>query len=170
MYRKVTTLITNLNTVVELLAKEYLSVKNILMTIKDFETTTIASPIVEKTLELASRCSSKVHLIHVVPPSRQPPYNVDSEMFRREVATERRREHDCLQHLAKCMQEMSVDATALLVHGSIISTILHESERLAADLVVLGRHKHGPLYRALMDDTDKGLLANCSCPMLFVPI
>ena len=144
--------------------------KNILMTIKDCETTSIASPIVEKTLELAKLCSSKVHITHVAPPSREPPYNVDSEKFLREITSELRHEHDCLHHLAKCMQDVNVDATALLVQGSIISTILQESERLAIDLVILGRHKHGPLYRVLMDNTDEGLLAKCTCPIMFVPI
>ena len=144
--------------------------KNILLTIKDFEATTIASPIVEKTIELASNCSSKVHIVHIVPPSRQPPYNVDGELFRREIATELRHEHHCLQHLAKCIRDVNVDAKALLLHGSIINTILHESERLAVDLVVIGRHKHGPLYSALMNDTDEGLLAKSTCPIMFVPI
>ena len=144
--------------------------KSILMTIKDCETTTIASPIVEKTIELARLCSSKVHIAHIAPPSCKPPYNVDSKLFRREVTAELHHEHNFLQHLAKCMQDVNVDATALLVQGSIINTILQESERLAADLVILGRHKHGPLYRALMDYTDKGLLAKCSCPVMFVPI
>jgi nucleotide-binding universal stress UspA family protein len=156
--------------VFELLAKEYLSVKNILMTIKDCETTTITSPIVEKTLELASSCSSKVQIIHVAPALRKPPFNVDSKIYHHEIANGHRHKDSCLQHLAKSMQGMGVDAKALLVHGSIISTILQESERLAVDLVIIGRHKHGPLYRALMADTDKGLLANCSCPMMFIPV
>ena len=144
--------------------------KKILMTIKDFDTTTIASPIMEKTIELASSCSSKVQIIHVAPPSCSPPYNIDSKIFRREVATELRYEHNCLQHLAKYMRDENIDAKALLIRGSIISTILHESERLAVDLVVIGRHKHGPLYSALMNGTDEGLLAKCSCPIMFVPV
>jgi nucleotide-binding universal stress UspA family protein len=152
-----------------LLAKEYLQVKNILMTIEDCETTSIASPVVEKTLELASAFSSKVWILHIVPPSRQPPYNVDNKMFRHEVATELRHEHDFLQHLAKCMQNDNIDVTALLVQGSIISMILQESERLGIDLVVLGCHKQGLLYSALMDDTDEGLLAKCYRPIMFVP-
>jgi len=139
------------------------------MTIENCETTTIASPIVEKTLELANAFSSKVWILHIVPPSRQSPYNVDNKMFRREVATELHQEHDFLQHLAKCMQNKNIDVTALLVQGSIISTILQESERLVIDLVVLGCHKHGMLYSALMDDTDEGLLAKCSRPIMFVP-
>lgn len=169
-HRKVTILITKPGTVVELSAKEYIPMKNILMTIKDCETATIESPLVEKTLELATSCSSKVHIVHVAPPSRESPYNVDSKMFRCEIAAELRHEHNCLQHLSKCMKDMNIDATALLVRGSIISTILHESERLAVDLVIIGRHKHGPLYSALMDGTDKGLLAKCSCPIMFVPV
>lgn len=139
------------------------------MTIKDCDTT-IGSPIVEKTLELASSCSSKVHIIHVVPASQQPPYNVDSTIFRREIANELRHEHNCLQHLSKCMQDMDIKATAMLVRGSIINTVLHESERLAVDLVVIGRHRHGPLYSALMNGTDEGLLAKCNCPIMFVPV
>ena len=162
-------LVTNLNTVVELLAKGYLQVKNILMTIEDCETTSISSPIVEKTIELASAFSSKVWILHIVPPSRQSPYNVDNKMFRHEVASELRHEHDFLQHLAKCMQDENIEATALLVQGSIMSTILQESERLVIDLVVLGCHKQGLLYSALMDDTDEGLLAKCSRPIMFVP-
>ena len=144
--------------------------KNILLTIKDCEAATISSPIVEKTIELARLCSSKVHITHIAPPLCKPPYNVDSTMFRREVTTELHHEHDFLQHLAKSMQDVNVDASTLLVQGSIINTILQESERLAVDLVILGRHKHGPLYRALMDYTDKGLLAKCTCPIMFVPI
>ena len=75
--------------------------KNILMTVEDCETTTIASSIVEKTLELASTFSSKVWILHVAPPSHPSPYNVDSKTFRHDVASEFRHEHDFLQHLAQ---------------------------------------------------------------------
>lgn len=143
--------------------------KNILVAIESCETTTIASPIVEKTLELASAFSSKVWLLHVAPPSRQPPYNIDREISRHEVAAELRHEHDFLQQLAKCMQDRNIDATALLVQGPVTRTILKESERLAIDLVVLGCHKHGRLYSALMEDTEEGLLSKCARPIMFIP-
>jgi nucleotide-binding universal stress UspA family protein len=144
--------------------------KNIIVTIKDFETATLTSPIVNKTIDLAKTYSSKVHVLHVVPSKSQAPYNVDRELFRRGVAEELRHEHSCLQKLAKAIRDDGVDARALLAKGSIIDTILHESERLTADLIILGRHKHGPLYKVLMDSTDEGLLAKCSCPIMFVPI
>ena len=143
--------------------------KNILVAIESCDTTTIASPIVEKTLELASAFSSKVWLLHVAPPSLQPPYNIDRKISRHEVAAELHHEHDFLQHLAKCMQGKDVDATALLVQGQVTSMILKESERLVIDLVVLGCHKHGRLYGALMEDTEEGLLSKCARPIMFIP-
>ncbi|NOR42513.1 MAG: hypothetical protein GQ572_04185 [Gammaproteobacteria bacterium] len=144
--------------------------KNILMTIKDCDATTISSPILEKTIELANNCSSKVHIIHIVPPSCEPPYNVDSKIFRREIAKELRHKHDFLLHIEKYLQGVNIDATAQLVQGSIISTILQQSEQLAVDLVMLGHQQHSPLYRALMGDAIDGLLAKSSCPVMFVPI
>ena len=144
--------------------------KKILVAIESCETTTIASPIVEKTLELASAFSSKVWVLHVAPPARQHPYNIDSKISRHAVSDELRHEHEFLQHLARCMQNKNVDATALLVEGPIINTILNESERLGVDLVVLGCHRHGLLYGALMDDTEEGLLSKCTRPLMFVPV
>lgn len=144
--------------------------QNILMTVKDCEATTITSPLVEKTLELANNCSSKVHIIHIAPPSREPPYNVDIEIFQREVAKELHLKRDFLLDLEKYLRCMNIDATAHLVQGSIISTILQQSERLAIDLIMLGHQKHSTLYRALMGDATEGLLNKSSCPIMFVPI
>jgi nucleotide-binding universal stress UspA family protein len=78
--------------------------------------------------------------------------------------------HESLKHHEKYMQDADVDAEALLVQGSIINKILEESERLATDLIIIGRHKHGPLYRVLMDHTDKGLLFRSNCPIMFIPV
>ena len=144
--------------------------KKILVAIESCETTTIASPIVEKTLELAGAFSSKVWVLHVAPPSRQHPYNVDSNIARHAISEELRNEHEFLQHLARCMKNKNVDATALLVEGAVISTILNESARLGVDLVVLGCHRHGLLYGALMEDTEEGLLSKCTRPLMFIPV
>ena len=144
-------------------------VKNILVAIDSCETITIASPIMERTLELASAFSSKVWILHIVPHPRQPPFNVDNNTLRQEVAVELRHEHEFLQHLALCLRDRDVDANALLVEGATIRTILKEAERLDIDLIVVGCHKHGVIYGALVDVTEEGLLSNCSRPIMFVP-
>ena len=144
--------------------------KNILVAIDDCEITTIESPIIKRTLELARAFSSKVWILHIVPHPGDPPFNIDSRVLRREVAAEYRHEREFLQHLAQCLRDRVVDATALIVKGSIIKTILNESNRLDIDLIILGCHKHGLLYGAVMDVTEEGLLSKCPRPIMFVPI
>jgi len=144
--------------------------KNILVAIDNCETTTITTPIMERTLELASAFSSKVWILHIVPNPGQPPFNVDSKTLRGEVAAELHHEHEFLQHLAQRLRDRDIDATALLVEGAITRTILKESDRLDIDLIVLGCHKHGLLYGALMEFTEEGLLSKCPRPIMFVPI
>jgi len=124
----------------------------------------------ERTLELANAFSSKVWVLHIVPYSRQPPFNVDTMTLRREVATELRHEHEFLQHLAQCLRDRDIDATALLVEGATIKTILKESDRLDIDLIILGCHGHGLLSGALMDPTEEGMLSKCPRPIMFVPV
>ena len=144
--------------------------KNILVAIDSCEATTIASPIMERTLELASAFSSKVWILHIVPPSRQPPFNIDSKTWRKEFAAELHREHEFLQQLTQCLRDRDMDATALLVEGATIKTIVKESDRLDIDLIVLGCHKHGLLYGAILDITEEGLLSKCTRPIMFVPV
>ena len=144
--------------------------KNILVAIESCEATTIASPIMERTLELASAFSSKVWVLHIVPHSREAPFNVDSKTLRGEVATELHHEHEFLQQLAQCLRDRDIDTKALLVEGAPIRTILKESERLDIDLIVLGCHKHGLLYGVMMDVTEEGLLSKCPRPIMFVPV
>jgi len=146
-------------------------VKNILVAIDACEAANIASPIMEKTLELAHAFASKVWIIHIVPDTRRPaPFNVDSKVMRREIADELCKEHEVLQRLAQCLRNRDVDAKALLIEGATIKTILKESDRLDIDLILLGCHRHGLLYGVLTEFTEEGLLSKCPCPIMFVPM
>jgi nucleotide-binding universal stress UspA family protein len=145
-------------------------VKNILVAIDDCEATTIESPILERTIELATAFSSKVWILHIVPHTGEAPFNVDSKVLRREAAAELHHEHKFLQHLAQCLRDRGIDATALLVEGPIIKTILKESDRLDIDLIVLGCHRHSLLYGVLVEFTEEGLLSKCPRPIMFAPL
>jgi nucleotide-binding universal stress UspA family protein len=146
-------------------------VKNLLVAIDVCETANIASPIMEKTLELAHAFSSKVWIIHIVPDLHRPaPFNVDSKVMRRAIADELCKEHEVLQCLAQCLRNRDIDAKALLIEGATIKTILKESDRLDIDLILLGCHRHGLLYGVLTEFTEEGLLSKCPSPIMFVPI
>ena len=145
--------------------------KNILVAIDDCEATSMSSHIMERTLELAKAFSSKVWILHVIPQTRKDtPFNVDSNVLRREMAGELRNEHDFLQHLAQCVRDQGVDARAILTEGATVRTILKESVRLDIDLIMLGCHRHGLLYGVLTEGTEEGLLSKCTRPIMFVPM
>jgi nucleotide-binding universal stress UspA family protein len=150
--------------------KEYRQVQNILVAIDNYESITVTSPIIMRTLELATALSSTVWLIHIVPHTHQAPFNIDSNVFRKEISKELHHEREFLHNLAQCMRERDVDATALLVQGATVRTILEESDRLNIDLIILGCHRKSMLPGVLTEFTEEGLLSKCPRPIMFVPI
>jgi nucleotide-binding universal stress UspA family protein len=162
-------LTTHRNTAVDVFAKEYPAVKNLLVSIESCEAITVETPIMQRAIELARALSSKVWILHVVPHARQPPFNVDDKTLRREIAAEYHHEHEFLQRLAQCLRDRDIDATALLVEGAPVRTILKEADRLNIDLIILGCHRHSLLYRALLNATEEGLMGRCPRPVMFIP-
>jgi len=146
-------------------------VKNILVAIDDIQTTTIASPIIARTIELASAFSSKVWILHIVPQTRESvSFNVDDAALRHAGAAELSDEHESLHALARCLRDRGVDAGALLIEGATVRTLLRESDRLAIDLIVMGCHRHGVPYGVLLEFTEEGVLGKCSHPIMYVPM
>jgi len=145
-------------------------VKNILVAIDNFETTTIASPIIARTIELANAFSSKVWMLHVAPQSGQAPFNIDKTVLRSEVAHQLHDEHDFCLQLSKCLRDRNVEASSLMIEGATVKTIVHESARLDIDLIILGCHRHSELFGILTKGTEEGLLGKCTRPVMFVPM
>ena len=143
--------------------------KSIIVAIENIEGTNLASPLIVQTMELAHSFSSKVWLVHVVPRLGTTPFTVPREMLRDQAANELRHEHKFMQGLTGALRDSGIDATALLVEGSTVKTILDEADRLDADLIVVSSHRHGLLYRALLDGTGERLLNESTRPILFVP-
>ena len=143
--------------------------KTILVAIENIDGTILTSPVIEHTMELAHSFSSKVWLVHVVPRLGTTPFTVPREMLRDQAASELHREHKFMQGLTGALRDLDIDATALLVEGVTVKTILEEADRLEVDLIVVGSHSHGLLYRALLDGTGERLLNESTRPILFVP-
>jgi nucleotide-binding universal stress UspA family protein len=143
--------------------------KTILVAIENIEGTRLNSPAIEHTVELAHSFSSKVWLVHVVPRLGTTPFTVPREVLRDEAAGELHHEHKIMQRLTAALRNRGINATALLVEGVTVKTILEEAERLDADLIVVGSHSHGLLYRTLLDGTGERLLNKSTRPILFIP-
>jgi nucleotide-binding universal stress UspA family protein len=120
--------------------------------------------------DLAARMASHVYVLHVAEPEPDfVGYDVGPDVVRDQVAEEYHREHRQVQRLADSLRSSDVGATALLIQGSIVETIIREADRLDADLVVVGSHGHGAVFDLLVGSISEGLVRRSSRPVLVVP-
>lgn len=118
----------------------------------------------------AKQLDCKLWLIHVAAPDPDfVGYGVGPQYVREQRADELRKEHVDLQAMAKRAEARGVVAEALLVQGPTAETLVLESERLKADMVVMGSHGHGALYSAVMGSTSNQVLRDSRVPVLIVP-
>ena len=71
--------------------------------------------------------------------------------------------------IAQRMRDAGIDATGLLVQGATIETILNEASKHDVDMIVLGSHGRGAVYRALVGSVSEGVLRKSARPVLVIP-
>ncbi len=130
----------------------------------------VSNAVVVRATAIARAFSAKLYLLHVAAPD---PDFVGYEPGPRSVRTTRagelRAEHRDLQQWASDLRDRGLDAEALLVQGPTVETLLERAQHLDADLIVLGSHGHGAVYRALVGSVSEGVLRHGVCPVLIVP-
>jgi nucleotide-binding universal stress UspA family protein len=141
--------------------------KNILVPV-DFSE--ITEPVVATARALAQAFSAKLWLLHVAAPDPDfVGYDVGPQSVRDQVASHLREEHRDLQEEAVRLRDGGVEAVALLIQGPTVEKILAEAERIGADLIVLGSHGHGAVYRSLLGSVSESVLRRAACPITIVP-
>lgn len=130
----------------------------------------VTNTAIDQAAKLAERFASRVWLIHVAAP--EPGfvgYDPGPDVVRYQVATELKEEHRLLHDLAEGLRSRGVDAHALLLQGATVEVILERARKVSADLIVLGSHGRGALYRALVGSVTEGVVRHSPCPVLIVP-
>ena len=141
--------------------------KNILVPI-DFSD--VMHSVIEKASEIALAFTCKLWLIHVAAPNPEfVGYDIGPQYVRDRRARTLRDEHKTIQKEAHNLEKKGIEVESLLIQGVIVDSILAESEKVKADLIVLGSHGHGALYRMLMGSVCEGILGKASCPLLIIP-
>ena len=134
----------------------------------DFSPVTAA--VVEHAAQLAESFAAEIALLHVAAPDPDfVGYETGPETVREHVAADLRSEHRELQSVAEALRARGLRAHAVSVQGSTVETILERAERISADLIVVGSHGHGALYRALVGSVSEGVIRGARCPVLLVP-
>lgn len=122
-------------------------------------------------VKLARREDAQVHLVHVAAPDPDfVPYDAGPQVVREQVAEDLREEHRGLQALAARLGADGLQASARMVQGTTVDTILELAAKDDADCIVMGTHGHGALHRMVLGSVSEGVIRGAQCPVLVVPV
>ncbi len=97
-------------------------------------------------------------------------FDAGPDVVRDQIAKEFRDEHRAVQAHAESLRQAGIEASALLIRGPIIETVLNEAQRFEADLLIVGSHGFGAMYDLLVGSSSRGILKRSEIPVLVVPV
>jgi len=120
---------------------------------------------------IGNAMSAEVRVLHVAEADPSfAGYDAGPEVVRDQVAREFRDEHRSVQAHADTLRQAGLDATALLIQGPIVETILAEAAKMKADLLIVGSHGFGAVYDLVIGSESRGVLKDTKIPVLVVPV
>jgi len=126
--------------------------------------------IVDKVIELCRKQPTKLWIVHnAEPPPDFVEFKVDPLAARESLAKKFHKEHRQVQEIADRLRDAGLDATALLVHGPTVKTILKEASDLDVDMIVVGAHGKSAMHELLVGSVSKGILHKSCYPVLVIP-
>ena len=130
----------------------------------------VTDPVLRLACELARATGAQIEIVHVAPPDPEfVGYDVGPDSVRDVVASELHDVHRQIQELASGLRDEGFDAKAVLLRGPAAEQICDQATRISADLVVVGSHGHGLLYRAALGSVSERVVRRASRPVLVVP-
>ena len=141
--------------------------KNILTPI-DFSD--ITDEVIKMAAQSAKAFAAKLWIVHVAAPEPDfVGYGVGPQHERDWRADTLRKEHKFIQEEKTKLEAEGIVVEGLLIQGPVIETILSEIRKVKAEMIVVGSHGHGALFKLLMGSVCEGLVRKASCPILIVP-
>ena len=126
--------------------------------------------IVDKVEEITRECPAKVWILHnALPEPDVLEFKTNPIGAREDLAKKFHNEHREIQEIGNRLRKAGLDATALLVHGATVETILQEASDLDVDMIVVGTHGRGAMYQLLMGSVSEGILHKARYPVLVIP-
>jgi len=132
------------------------------------------SPVTDAVLTTLARIGAmtavKVYLVHVAPPDPDfVGFEAGPAVVRGQVAAELRTQHQQLQGLADRLRDGGVEATALMLQGPTVETLIAEAAKLEAGLIVLGSHGRSAFRDLMVGSVAEGVVRRSTVPVLLVP-
>lgn len=132
------------------------------------------SPQTDKVLRvarrLASALSAELCVLHVAAPEPAfKTYGAGERQDRDETAAENREEHRLVREAAQSMRDAGIDAVGIMLQGPPAKVILEEADKLDADLIVMGSHGFGAVFKLLLGSVSSAVMKKSGRPVLIVP-
>lgn len=127
--------------------------------------------LVEKAIEFGQKFNSKIWIVHASAPDPDfVSFEAGPQSVRDERAKALHKENRAVATLADMAKFKGLDAVGLLIKGATIEVILEESEKLNADILIIGHKKHGFVEKFIKGSVSGGVLQHSKIPVLIVPI
>jgi len=130
----------------------------------------LATVVVDYAASFAKAFKSHVHIIHVEAPV--PSYignEIIPPVIPEENIEETERINRDLSAMVEHFRKKEINADYELIKGPVIESIVERACRYDADMIILGAHNHGFLYRAFIGSVCSGVVKNSPCPVVIIP-
>lgn len=125
---------------------------------------------IEYAAKMATAFKSHVHILHVVVPVPtyignevvQPVLPAESEEELEEVKAD-------LESMSEYLRSRNIESDFEVLKGPVVETIIEKANSYQADLIILGAHNHGFLYRAFIGSVCSGVIKHSGCPVVTIP-
>lgn len=78
-------------------------------------------------------------------------------------------DHQCLLAWARALRDRNIRVFPVLMQGPVVESVLEVARDVAASMILVNSHGHGPLYDVLVGSVAEGLSGAAVCPVLWVP-
>ncbi|MBK7174488.1 MAG: universal stress protein [Bacteroidales bacterium] len=129
----------------------------------------LAALLIEHAASQALAFGSEVLILYVEPPvpafigtEMSPPVTIESS------PNESTRIKEELDSMRKYLENKGIKASFEYLQGSVVNTIVETLVEFEADLLIIGAHSHGILYRAFIGSISSEVMKVSPCPVLLI--
>ena len=127
--------------------------------------------VIDTARSFASAFNVALHLLHAADPDPEfVGMKAGPQSVRDSHAEELKGQHHLLMEMTESLRKNGIEAHAHFVKGPTASTIIDESEKLNAGLIVMGSHRRGAIARAVLGSVSEPVLRKSQCPVVIVPV
>jgi nucleotide-binding universal stress UspA family protein len=130
----------------------------------------LATVVLDYTVRFAKAFGSEVMILHVEPPA---PAFIGTEMSPPIISEQHTEEVERiigdLKSMVQFLNDNGIRSSYEFIQGPIVDTIINKSKEYEADLILMGAHSHGFLYRAFIGSISSGVMKVSTCPVMVIP-